>query len=60
MIISWYGRPIEVMQHNGHTIEFCRWDNGARLYSVDGIGYNQLKNFEFSYFLTVVLKALEA
>ena len=58
--IKWYGRPIKTMQHNGHNIQFCQWNTGARLYAVNGRAFHQLDNAAFSYFLNIVLNSLEA
>jgi hypothetical protein len=58
--ITWYGRPIKTMRHNGHAIQYCQWDTGARLYAVNGRAFNQLNNAQFSYFLSIVLNNLEA
>jgi hypothetical protein len=48
------------MAHNGHNIDYCEWNTGARLYAVDGRAFHQLNNAQFSHFLNIVLNSLEA
>jgi hypothetical protein len=47
--ITYYGRPIEVLEIDGNRIEFCQWGSGFRLVSVNRLKPEALNNDQFSY-----------
>lgn len=53
-VVTWYGREILSFNHHGMPVQYCKWGDGVRLYSVNGFAYHQLNNCIFSHWLEVV------
>ena len=55
MVITYFDRPIQTLIYKGFRVEYCRWDDGFRLISVDGVPHDKLRVSDFNFFLNVVM-----
>ena len=53
-MITYYDRPIKKMQHNGMPVEYCVWNDGLRLISVNGFPHYRLNNCIFSHYMDLI------
>ena len=55
-VISYYGKPIKTIQYHQFKIDYVLWDDGVRLLEVNQKPHNLMINYDFSFFMNVLLK----
>ena len=55
-VVTYYGKPIQTIQYEQFKIDYVLWDKGVRLIEVNKYPHQWMSNFEFSYFMNVLLK----
>lgn len=50
----YFNRPIKTMFHNDMRVDYCLWNTGIRLISVNGFEQQLLNNCIFSHYLKIV------
>jgi hypothetical protein len=52
---TYFNRPIKTMTHRGYKVEYCLFNEGIHLISVNDCPHSLLNNSIFSHFINVVL-----
>ena len=55
MVITYFDRPIKTIQHDQFKIDYVDWNKGVRLLEVNKKAHQFMTNWEFNYFMTVLL-----
>ena len=55
-VVSYYGMPIKTVQYEQFKIDYVNWDKGFRLLEVNQKPHNLMVNYDFSFFMNVLLK----
>jgi hypothetical protein len=56
MVITYFDRPIKTIQYGQFKIDYVDWDKGFRLLEVNQIPHKSMINYDFSFFMNVLLK----
>ena len=55
-VVTYYGKPIKTIQYGQFKIDYVDWDKGFRLLEVNQKPHNLMINYDFSFFMNVLLK----
>ena len=55
MVITYFDRPIKTIQYGQFKIDYVNWNDGFRLLEVNDKHHSQMINYDFSFFMTVLL-----
>ena len=55
-VVNYYGMPIKTVQYGQFKIDYVNWDKGFRLLEVNQKPHNLMVNYDFSFFMNVLLK----
>ena len=56
MVVTYYNKPIKTIQYDQFKIDYIDWDKGVRLLEVNKKPHHFMTNWEFNFFMTVLLK----
>jgi hypothetical protein len=54
-VITYYGKPIKTIRHGKFKIDYVDWDKGVRLLEVNKKCHQSMPNWEFNFFMNVLL-----
>ena len=55
-VVTYYSRPIKTIQYHQFKIDYVDWDTGFRLLEVNQKPHSHMINYDFSFFMNVLLK----
>jgi len=56
MVVTYYNKPIKTIQYGQFKIDYVDWDSGFRLLEVNQKPHNLMINYDFSFFMNVLLR----
>ena len=55
MVITYFDHPIETIQYKEFSIDYVNWGKGVRLLEVNKKPHHFMPNWEFNFFMTILL-----